>query len=100
MAVDNGEGYLGPAHARCNLSAGGQARAAQLYGQRPSAQDTGLPYKPQDPHARDVWREWRRREEILSDSTWSRHWGDADQYDGRCPRCRELGEGCGRNSRT
>jgi hypothetical protein len=95
----DGDGYLGPAHARCNLSADGQARAAQLYGKRPSAEATRLPCEPYDPHARVVWREWWRqtRREARGDvgpQTWSRHWGDSSEYDGRCPRCRQRGAAC------
>jgi hypothetical protein len=63
----DGEDYLGPAHARCNLRAAGRVRARQLYGKGA--------YIP---------------------NPWSRHWGDSSVYDERCRECLELGEACER----
>jgi hypothetical protein len=63
----DGRGYLGPAHKRCNLRAGGLARMRLLDG------------KPAP-------------EEKPSGSRWSRHWYGG--YDERCRDCRELGEAC------
>jgi hypothetical protein len=61
---DGGRGYAGPEHAHCNRSAGGKARAAQLYGPKRSGAYPG----------------------------WSRHW--IGPYNTLCPVCRELGYGC------
>jgi hypothetical protein len=62
--TDDGQAHAGPEHSSCNRSAGGRARAAQMYG------------KPADDGPR----------------RWSRHWFGG--FDERCPRCRELGAAC------
>jgi hypothetical protein len=67
----DGEGYLGPAHARCNLSAAGKVRARQLYGKKSYVPGT-----------------------LQQTGSWSRHWGDSSVFDERCRDCFELGEAC------
>jgi hypothetical protein len=69
----DGVGYLGPAHASCNLRAAGKVRAAQLYGKPVPKESSGV-------------------------SRWSRHWYGG--FDERCRECRELGEACEAAART
>lgn len=103
----DGEGYLGPAHALCNLQAAGKVRAAQLYGSergdsREAVRREGRASRdtlermarlqPGDLEARTVWLEWGKRTG-LAGNVWSRHWA-GDGYDGRCPSCRRLGGPC------
>jgi hypothetical protein len=61
---ENGRGYAGPEHAHCNRSAGGKARAEQLYGRKGPQTYPG----------------------------WSRHW--SGPFNMACPACRELGYAC------
>jgi hypothetical protein len=63
--ADDGRHYMGPEHARCNLSAAGKVRAEQLYGSSVRA----------------------RR--------WSRHWGGSDTFEEWCSECRRAGRACG-----
>jgi hypothetical protein len=88
--TDDWRSWAGPEHATCNLRAGGQARARQLYGPR---EPGPAGYEPRDRVARERWRTWWAEHRGEGPEAWSRHWV-GDTYDGRCPRCRELGAAC------
>jgi hypothetical protein len=84
--------YGGPEHRKCN-------RGEPLRAVGEGSREEELSIRTSGPHAWAVWREWWRqaRREAGRDvgpETWSRHWGDDNEYDGRCPHCRERGEAC------
>jgi hypothetical protein len=88
---DDGPGYLGPSHARCNRAT--VTHLKQRLGEAPAvaapAHDCRREFDPKRCAA------CRESDPCPSNEVtiWSLHWS-GDEYNPRCPRCRERGSAC------
>jgi hypothetical protein len=96
---DDGPGYLGPSHARCNRAT--VTHLKERLGEAPRARTTGSVATPEPAHDCRAEFNPRRcaacRESDLGPSNeitcWSRHWS-GDEFNPRCRDCRERGSAC------